>query len=643
MINVFISSTIYDLLDIRAEIQQALENLGFNPLLSESPTSGFKISTNDNSIESCLQNLRDSDFVVIILCSRYGGDLGVAGFESISATHLEFKEAQKHNKPIYFFVRDRLISDYNAIKRVKNFHQLDWAEQKKNLNWIKRQADTRLFHIIDEFKPLKNEKVNNFYLEFRDSTVIKKNLITNLKRFRRKVELNDGTGFTDVEQYLTKLDIEILKDEVKINIGSIAFLIYKNGLRITNHQFMATSFIFSEFWFSRDSQIVDTNLKLHARLKKNGGFVKRLFISNTDLTDEIIEKEVEEAYQQAQLGKTERKENLKQLVINLTRISEHVDMKIISTKRLHNFPKEFDPREGNEIAIYDNFRIDKYRMIKGKMDSLIAYKKSHPAYGTYYRTISDAFNQNWNSRFAIPITKYLNMFKDAIQYNETARIDLTDNWIDKFIILENTGNEILLEELNTVLSYLKETKSHYRNYLDVGVCTARYPRNLFENDLVTNIFGFDSDSSVDHHLNSMKYDFNQNFTFQKIDICFKQGWCENKFDLITCMFGTSSHIDDNVKKDGYPPRTRLELAIKNMFDYLKIGGKIIISNWKEWEFINKKIGKFLYDSEKDVSLLEANTFTFERLNAILASNSFDYKLSIIDSKLFSIYLIEKIS
>src|SRR4051812_10143827 len=109
---VFISSTCYDLMDLRAELLADLRELGVEVLLSDHKDSDFVVPSGPdvNSIEACLVNVRASYVVVLILSQRYGPNLGPL-FGDVSATHAEYNEARKLNKPIYCYVRDRLDGD----------------------------------------------------------------------------------------------------------------------------------------------------------------------------------------------------------------------------------------------------------------------------------------------------------------------------------------------------------------------------------------------------------------------------------------------------------------------------------------------------------------------------------------------------
>jgi hypothetical protein len=105
---IFISSTCYDLLDLRAEVHTHLAEMGLTPVLSDRPSSDFVVDPRVDSIETCLANVRACDVFVCIVSQRYGTSLKNAGdaYPDLSATHLEWHEARKAGKPIYFYWRD---------------------------------------------------------------------------------------------------------------------------------------------------------------------------------------------------------------------------------------------------------------------------------------------------------------------------------------------------------------------------------------------------------------------------------------------------------------------------------------------------------------------------------------------------------
>ena len=142
---VFVSSTVYDLIDARAELESHIREIGLDPILSDSATSDFVVLPDRNSIETCLVNVRRSDYIIVLLSRRYGPSLEKAGYPDLSATHLEYRCAKESNIPILFYVRDRLLSEYNT-----------WRSNSDGpFHWAEGVTDRRLFTLIDEHKPLK--------------------------------------------------------------------------------------------------------------------------------------------------------------------------------------------------------------------------------------------------------------------------------------------------------------------------------------------------------------------------------------------------------------------------------------------------------------------------------------------------------
>lgn len=85
-ITVFISSTCYDLMDVRAELADILSSKGFIPKISDDPFQ-FDISPTEDSIQSCIRNVDEADVVICILDKRYGPVLPPDN--KYSATHTE--------------------------------------------------------------------------------------------------------------------------------------------------------------------------------------------------------------------------------------------------------------------------------------------------------------------------------------------------------------------------------------------------------------------------------------------------------------------------------------------------------------------------------------------------------------------------
>lgn len=106
---VFVSSTCYDLKQVRADLQNFLENMGLVPLLSE--YSSFPVIPDAGTLENCRETVESrADILVLIVGGRYGSLMP----SGKSITNLEYLQARAKGIPVYVFVQ-RAIIDILAI------------------------------------------------------------------------------------------------------------------------------------------------------------------------------------------------------------------------------------------------------------------------------------------------------------------------------------------------------------------------------------------------------------------------------------------------------------------------------------------------------------------------------------------------
>jgi len=174
IMKVFISSTVYDLIDIRAELCIMFKEMGIDPILSDANDSAFEIFTDKNTIETCLINLSKSDYVIIILSQRYGSSLSKFGYGDFSTTHLEYLKAIETHKPIFMYVRDRLEADYKIWNMAKEKDQISYV-------WVS-QKDIKLFDLLSRHSKLSQKRSNtNWYKTFKDSIELKEIIKSDFK------------------------------------------------------------------------------------------------------------------------------------------------------------------------------------------------------------------------------------------------------------------------------------------------------------------------------------------------------------------------------------------------------------------------------------------------------------------------------
>jgi len=118
---IFISSTEYNLVDLRAELSRYLLELGYTPFVSSQ--EGFPNYTPQMTPwESCLKVLESSFIVILIIDKRYGSQLDWTEYkdivgDKISPTHGEYRMARHLKKKLLVFCRDDIDSAYQIYKK----------------------------------------------------------------------------------------------------------------------------------------------------------------------------------------------------------------------------------------------------------------------------------------------------------------------------------------------------------------------------------------------------------------------------------------------------------------------------------------------------------------------------------------------
>ncbi len=110
--NVFVSSTMYDLSELRARLASFIEDLGWRPVMSEH--NSFPIDPDQTTVENCRRNVRENaDVFVMVVGARYGS---IDAEADKSVTNLEFVEARARGVPTYVFVSKDVLAQSRVWK-----------------------------------------------------------------------------------------------------------------------------------------------------------------------------------------------------------------------------------------------------------------------------------------------------------------------------------------------------------------------------------------------------------------------------------------------------------------------------------------------------------------------------------------------
>lgn len=132
---IFLSSTVYDLNDVRGALIYVLSSFpGFVVFASEEPAFPIADSAHRHSYDVCLARVRNSDLVIALVDTRYGGTYENEGTTPVSTTRKEIRVAHEAGIPVWTFVRSTTWEDRNRFK-----HFLD-KQGKKHAQATERET-----------------------------------------------------------------------------------------------------------------------------------------------------------------------------------------------------------------------------------------------------------------------------------------------------------------------------------------------------------------------------------------------------------------------------------------------------------------------------------------------------------------------
>ena len=144
--SVFVSSTCYDLAQVRQDLRLFFESLGMVPILSEFPS--FPVDPNLDAIENCLVGVKEkADIFVLVVGGRYGSETE----NGKSVTNLEYLEAKAKGIPRYVFVQKHILTAYS-----------DWQKNRSG-DFSKIVDSSKLFEFVELlYDPMEKNWVYSF-------------------------------------------------------------------------------------------------------------------------------------------------------------------------------------------------------------------------------------------------------------------------------------------------------------------------------------------------------------------------------------------------------------------------------------------------------------------------------------------------
>lgn len=221
---IFISSTFYDLRQIRAELDMFIESLGYEPIRNEEGDIPYG---KDEALEEyCYKEIKGIDVLISIIGGRFGSE---SKRNNSSISQIELRTALKEGKQVYIFIDKNIMAEYETYLLNKD------SETEIKYRYVN---DIRIYKFIEEIRAL---STNNNIKGFETASDITKYLKEQfaglfqgfLEEQTRFKEISLITNLEKTAQTLNKL-VNYLSDENKGQTEEI------NRILTINHPLVET-------------------------------------------------------------------------------------------------------------------------------------------------------------------------------------------------------------------------------------------------------------------------------------------------------------------------------------------------------------------------------------------------------------------
>lgn len=135
---IFISSTCYDLSQIRQDLKDGIRSIGHEPILSES--RDFPVNPALSSVENCIEAVKnEADIFVLIMGNQYGCQLE----SGRSITNTELLTAIEKGIPIYTFTLKKMVNILPVWKKNPNGDYSNIVDNNKVFEFIDEVRNKR--------------------------------------------------------------------------------------------------------------------------------------------------------------------------------------------------------------------------------------------------------------------------------------------------------------------------------------------------------------------------------------------------------------------------------------------------------------------------------------------------------------------
>ena len=231
---IFLSSTCYDLEDLRAELEEYLISRRHKPLLSD--RVNFPIDPRLHRHDICLDVVSECDLFILIIDSRFGAEYYKDS--TISITWAEYRQAVKEKKEIIVFIRESIFNERQTYK--KNQKNMDFkpffVDNIKTYEFINEiQKESRGFWIQPFKNTLDIKKLLSGYLKSKEKIKIYEQKNQNAIKVQQFISKNKTiplTAFSESAKEFILTSGNNDKEFTAESLSSIISLLPENGRAI---------------------------------------------------------------------------------------------------------------------------------------------------------------------------------------------------------------------------------------------------------------------------------------------------------------------------------------------------------------------------------------------------------------------------
>jgi hypothetical protein len=154
---VFISSTCFDLAEVRDSLTSFCESFGFEVVMSDRGDVFYHPDLHTH--ESCVNEISNCQLFILIIGGRFGGKYKIDPSKSI--TNAEYVAAKEGNIPIFSFVKEDVLADHHVYQKNKG---KKFAANIEYPSMEKQDYAENIFNFVDQ---VRSPSVNNGFFSFK--------------------------------------------------------------------------------------------------------------------------------------------------------------------------------------------------------------------------------------------------------------------------------------------------------------------------------------------------------------------------------------------------------------------------------------------------------------------------------------------